>query len=112
MSDSGSQDSTSAPDMVRVMLGADCTIRRATVLREELLKHREGTGSLAIDGSNVEHIDTAGLQLILSFALDCLEQGREYVWCGQSAPLAAAIRLAGVGSLIESPGVPAFAVEA
>jgi anti-anti-sigma regulatory factor len=53
----------------------------------------------------VERIDAAGVQLIVAFALDCLERGLGYVWRGRSEALEQAIELLSVDALLESPGV-------
>jgi anti-anti-sigma regulatory factor len=57
-----------------------------------------------LDGSAVEQIDTAGVQLVVAFALDCLERSIHYAWTGRSPALEEAIRTLGVGALLESPG--------
>jgi hypothetical protein len=44
------------------------------------------------------------VQLVVAFALDCLERGVHYEWTGRSAALEQAIRTLGVGALLESPG--------
>jgi hypothetical protein len=48
------------------------------------------------------------VQLVVAFALDCLERSIHYVWTGRSATLDDAIRTLGVGALLESPGGPAY----
>jgi len=60
-------------------------------------------GPYEIDGASVELIDTAGVQLIVAFALDCLEKGVAYKWTGRSATLEKAIELLGVSPLLEYP---------
>ena len=52
----------------------------------------------------MQHVDTAGVQLVVAFALDCLERGISYAWKGRSPVLDEAIRVLGVGALLESPG--------
>jgi anti-anti-sigma regulatory factor len=96
---------TAAPTPVsgRIVLGASCTIHEALGLREELLAHAVFPGPFEIDGSAVQQIDTAGVQLIVAFALDCMERGVPYAWKGRSAALDDAIRVLGVGALLESP---------
>jgi len=88
----------------KVVLGASCTIHEAPALRSHLIDQAAHPGPYEIDGSGVQQIDTAGLQLVLAFALDCLEKGVHYVWTGRSAALDEAIRTLGVGALLESPG--------
>jgi anti-anti-sigma regulatory factor len=88
----------------RIVLGPSCTIHEAAVLRAHLLGQAALPGPYEIDGRAVEHIDTAGLQLVVAFALDCLERGIHYEWTGRSATLEQAIQTLGVGALLESPG--------
>lgn len=92
----------------KVVLGACCTIHEAGALRAHLLEQAALPGPHQIDGSGVQQIDTAGVQLVVSFALDCLERGVHYVWTGRSPALEEAIRTLGVGALLESPGVASF----
>ena len=88
----------------RVVLGVSCTIHEAVALREHLLEQADLPGPYVIEGGAVEQIDTAGVQLILAFALDCLERNVHYAWQSRSAALEDAIRVLGVGALLESPG--------
>lgn len=88
----------------KVVLGASCTIHEAAALRSHLLAQAAHPGPYELDGSAVQQIDTAGLQLVVAFALDCLEKGVHYVWTGRSPALEEAIRTLGVGALLESPG--------
>lgn len=87
----------------RVVLGASCTIHEVPALRAHLLEQAARPGPYQIDGSAVQHIDTAGLQLVVAFALDCLERGIPYGWTARSAALEDAIRTLGLGALLESP---------
>ena len=52
----------------------------------------------------MQQVDTAGVQLVLAFALDCLERNLQYVWKARSPALEEAIRVLGVGALLEYPG--------
>ena len=88
----------------RVVLGASCTIHEAPALRAHLIDLSAHPGPYEIDGSAVQQIDTAGVQLVVAFALDCLEKGIHYVWTGRSAVLEEATRTLGVNALLESPG--------
>ena len=88
----------------RIVLGTSCTIHEARQLREQLLAQAQLPGPYEIDGSAVQHVDTAGVQCVVAFALDCLERGITYAWKGRSAALDEAIRVLGVGALLESPG--------
>jgi len=92
-----------APASGRVVLGASCTIHEAQQLRAQLLAQAELPGPYEIDGSAVQQVDTAGVQLVVAFALDCLERNIAYAWKGRSAALDDAIRVLGVAALLESP---------
>ena len=87
----------------RVVLGTSCTIQEAAAVRAHLLAQAALPGPYEIDGGSVEMIDTAGVQLIVAFALDCLEKGVPYRWAGRSAALDKAIDLLGVSPLLEYP---------
>jgi anti-anti-sigma regulatory factor len=88
----------------KVVLGASCTIHEAPALRSHLIDQASHPGPYELDGTAVQQIDTAGLQLVVAFALDCLEKGVHYNWTGRSLVLEEAIRTLGVGALLESPG--------
>ena len=92
-----------SPRLGRVVLGTSCTIQEAEAVRAHLLAQAALPGPYEIDGGSVELVDTAGVQLIVAFALDCLEKGVAYKWAGRSPTLAAAIELLGVGPLLEYP---------
>ena len=87
----------------RVVLGTSCTIQEAEAVRAHLLAQAALPGPYEIDGGSVELVDTAGVQLIVAFALDCLEKGVAYKWTGRSATLDRAIELLGVTPLLEYP---------
>ena len=61
------------------MLGAACTIHEAQALRAHLLEQADQPGPYEIDGGGVQQVDTAGVQLVVAFALDCLERSVAYV---------------------------------
>ena len=88
----------------KVVLGATCTIHEAPALRSHLIAQASHPGPYEIDGTAVQQIDTAGVQLVVAFALDCLEKGVHYTWTGRSPVLEEAIRTLGVAALLESPG--------
>jgi anti-anti-sigma regulatory factor len=88
----------------RVVLGASCTIHEAQALRAHLLAQAAHPGPFEIDGGQVQQVDTAGVQLVVAFALDCLERGVPYSWKARSAAFDEAVRVLGVAALLESPG--------
>jgi anti-anti-sigma regulatory factor len=88
----------------RVVLGGSCTIHEAGAIKAHMLEQFSRPAPYEIDGTAVERLDAAGVQLIVAFALDCLERNLSFAWKGRSAVLEQAITLLGVGALLESPG--------
>jgi anti-anti-sigma regulatory factor len=88
----------------RVVLGGSCTIHEAAAIKAHMIEQLARPGPYEIDGSAVNRVDAAGLQLCVAFALDCLERGLEYVWTGRSTTLEEAISQLSVGALLDSPG--------
>lgn len=82
------------------------------MLKDQLLRQLEIGGPIEVDGSAVGKIDTAGLQLVLAFVLDCLDRGIDYRWTGRSPELEKAIRTLAIGALLESPGAATCPVDA
>jgi anti-anti-sigma regulatory factor len=89
----------------RVVLGDSCTIHEAAAIKAHMLEQLARPAPYEIDGTAVERIDAVGIQLLVAFALDCLEGNVVYAWKGRSAALEQAIALLGVGPLLESPGM-------
>jgi phospholipid transport system transporter-binding protein len=92
------------PVRARVVLPVSCTIKEAESLKAHLLAQLDLPGPCEIEGGNVQHVDTAGVQLVLAFALDCLERNLPYVWKSRSQTFEDAVRVLGVGALLEYPG--------
>jgi anti-anti-sigma regulatory factor len=93
-----------SPATGRVALGSACTIHQVQELRAHIMEQTAHPGPYVIDGTDVQQVDTAGVQLVLAFALDCLERGVHYSWTGRSPALEEAVRVLGVAALLESPG--------
>jgi hypothetical protein len=93
-----------SPVSGRVSLGTSCTIHEVQALRAHMMEQSAHSGPFEIDGGSVQQVDTAGVQLVVAFALDCLERGVPYSWKGRSQVLDEAVRVLGVGALLESPG--------
>jgi anti-anti-sigma regulatory factor len=92
------------PATGRVVLPVSCTIKEADALKAHLLEQLERPGPCEIEGGGVQHADTAGVQLVLAFALECLERNVQYVWKSRSPVFEDAVRILGVGALLECPG--------
>src|SRR5688572_25047710 len=84
-----------APLTGRVVLPVSCTIKEAEALKAHLLEQLERPGPCEIEGGNVQHVDTAGVQLVLAFALECLERNVHYSWKSRSPVFEDAVRILG-----------------
>ena len=78
--------------------------RTPSSLKAHLLEQIERPGPCEIDGGAVQHVDTAGVQLVLAFTLECLERNVQYTWTSRSPVFEEAVRVLGVGALLECPG--------
>lgn len=85
---------------VPIVLDAIITIAEAPALKERLLPHVHRQGEISIDGSRVESIDTAALQVLLAFVRSVHAQGAVIRWTGISAVLLNTAQLLGVARLI------------
>jgi phospholipid transport system transporter-binding protein len=74
-------------------LAADCAIGSAGKLKTDLLRRLKQPGSVAIDASALQRIDTATLQVLVAFARDRGAAGRPVEWVGVPAVLSDAARL-------------------
>lgn len=88
----------------KVLLGSSCTIEDVAQLRDVLSGHLAANVPIIIDASRLDRIDTAGMQLLAAFSIDCLERGIAFAWTQRPAVLEEAIHLLGLGALMESPG--------
>jgi anti-anti-sigma regulatory factor len=94
-----------APAVTAVDLGSSCTLTDVAALRAACIAALEAHDPPAIDGTQVERVDAAGIQVLVGFTIDCMERSINFSWVGRSPSLAHAIRLLGVDALLESPGV-------
>ena len=68
-------------------LGPALTINNAEALRAELLALVESGGDVSIDGSAVESVDTAGMQVLVAFRRVLQNGNRKLIWSGCSPAL-------------------------
>ncbi|HTT07903.1 MAG TPA: STAS domain-containing protein [Gammaproteobacteria bacterium] len=76
------------------------TISEAAALKDQLLPHIGRSGEIIIDGSRVESVDTAALQVLLAFVRSARAQGAIIRWSGISSALQNAAQLLGIARLI------------
>jgi ABC-type transporter Mla MlaB component len=65
-----------------------------------------GSGALRIDSTQLDQIDTAGLQLLLAARRAAAEQGLAFEWMNASAYLSARARAAGLNDALGLPESP------
>jgi len=99
MAKKSSKDSIRAP----LALDADLRIAGAPALRETLLAALAAGEPIAIDGSAVGQVDTAGLQVLAAFSRDARAAGLSVTWAGVSDPLRRGVAALDLTGLIELP---------
>ena len=82
-------------------VAAECTVADASSLKSGLAKLLDESGSVTLDISAVQRIDTAGLQVIATFIRERESQGRQVQWQGHSPAVSAAAKLLGLSALIK-----------
>jgi ABC-type transporter Mla MlaB component len=97
--------STPAPgsDPGVVRLPADCRISAQNALKAELVAAL-GAGAIAVlDGSDVERVDTAALQLLVIFQRELEARGACVSWRGANGVLNEAAGLLGLAQILKLP---------
>jgi anti-anti-sigma regulatory factor len=81
-------------------LEAGCTLRDSVDMQFQLLAVDFGDADVVVDGSAVERIDTAGLQLLLSFAQHQARRGKTLRWSEVSPELMRSSKLLGLAAAL------------
>lgn len=89
--------------MPPIELGTDLGIERASDLKDQLLTQLESGRSVVLDGSQVERVHGAGLQLLAAFVREREEAGRK---TRIDAPSPALVDAARVLALTTALGLP------
>ena len=89
--------------MPPIELGTDLGIERASDLKDQLLAQLESGRSVVLDGSQVERVHGAGLQLLAAFVREREEAGRK---TRIDAPSPALVDAARVLALTTALGLP------
>jgi anti-anti-sigma regulatory factor len=84
-------------------LEASCTLRDSIDMQFQLLAVDFGDSDVVVDGSAVERIDTAGLQMLLSFVKHQAGRGKRVQWTGASPDLVRGSQLLGIAGLLALP---------
>ncbi|MGC1522513.1 MAG: STAS domain-containing protein [Steroidobacteraceae bacterium] len=98
-----SAKSTKAPRLSRVVLDDRLTIVQAADLHRVLVKRLAQGRQLVVDGTRVEEIDTAILQLLTSLWRTSKERGIACTWHGASQALRRTAALVGVAEMLHFP---------
>lgn len=93
-----------ARDDGSLTLGAECTVAEADALKAELARRLDDSGTVTVDVTALQRIDTAGLQLLAAFVRDRRTVGRTVAWRGRAAALDAAAGLLGLDGMLELQG--------
>lgn len=83
-----------------IRLGADLGIESVRTLHGELAAHLGDAGVVALDGSGVERVHAASLQLLCLFCRDRRAAGREVEFLRPSETLRNSAALLGAASLL------------
>lgn len=94
--------SAGVDDAARVLLPADCRMAAQAALKAELLGALDA-GAIVLDGSQVERVDTAALQLLVLFRRELDARGGTLGWHGTSDALNEAAGLLGLAQLLNLP---------
>lgn len=62
-----------------VALAGEVTVADATAFRDLMRTALDRQGSVAVDASRVERLDTSALQVLVSARVSCARQGRAFV---------------------------------
>ena len=83
-----------------IQLDTMLTIRDASELLEELKQIDDAHQEIIIESEQVERVDTAALQLLLSFYLFATDAGKQVIWNKPSDVLCHAFELLGLKELV------------
>ena len=98
-----SPKATKAPRPSRIVLDDRLTIVQAAALHRTLVKRLAEGRRLVVDGSRVEEIDTAILQLLTSLWRTSKERGIACSWQGASQALRRTAAMVGVAEMLRFP---------
>ena len=85
-----------------VVLPPDCRMAAQAALQAELAAALPG-GAVVLDGSGVERVDTAALQLLVLLRRELDGRGGKLAWHGASEALNEAAGLLGLARILELP---------
>lgn len=81
---------------IRITLPEEIRIANAEQFKEDLIIAIESDSKITIDGSKVNRIDTAAIQLLTALSHECNEQGHPLIWEGVSEKFLSYVKLLGL----------------
>lgn len=109
MSKPATKEKTGNATADAVVLPAQCLLRDAVDLRQQLLPRVDAPEAVRIDVSHVERIDAATMQVLLAFVRDRAQQHHDVEWLGMNAAMLDAAAALGLASLLKLPAMGAAA---
>lgn len=91
-----------AKSEARVDMPADCRIADVSAWHRQLRAALDAS-AIVLDGSAVDRIDTAALQVLVAFQRDAQKRGQQVSWAGVSAPLHDAASQLGLAQTLALP---------
>jgi phospholipid transport system transporter-binding protein len=98
----GKNKSEAAKSEVRVGMPADFRMAEVSDMHRQLAGALDA-GQIVLDGSAVDRVDTAALQLLVVFQREVQKRGQQMNWAGVSAPLHDAASQLGLAQVLALP---------
>lgn len=84
-------------------LPSDCSIAQIENLHRDLARLLDEESAVDFHGDAVNRIDAVGVQTLLAFVTAMSNRGLKWQWQNPSARLCSAVRLLGIGQLLNFP---------
>jgi len=85
-----------------VVFDAAIGIRDTRTLHEQLGKILTQSEDILLDGSHIERLDAAAMQVLIAFSRAAQNQGRTITWYSPSTALLQAAQVMGIESMFET----------
>ncbi|MBS0418255.1 MAG: STAS domain-containing protein [Proteobacteria bacterium] len=96
-------DASPSPVSTTLVLAAECLVAGAGALKESLAPLVEQPLPVTLDITDLQRIDTAGLQVLTAFARERTGHGRAIEWRGTAPALTSAAQLLGLTAALGLP---------
>jgi phospholipid transport system transporter-binding protein len=95
-------DAATMKSEARISMPADCRIAEVSGMHRQL-REAVDASQIVLDGSTVDRVDTAALQLLVVFQREASKRGNSVTWAGVSAPLQDAANQLGLAQTLALP---------